>query len=364
MDGYALRSAETRGANRDRPARFRLGESIFAGTRPSQPVAPGTAARIFTGAPIPEGADCVVRQEAAAAMADELRVFIEAEAGSNIRRRGEEMEEGQWVLEAGQPLSAFALGVLAAQGQSRVRARPSPRVIVLTTGDELVSAGGRVAQHQTYDSNSPLLAALCAEAGATVMGTERQADREDALRSALDRMLARADLVVTSGGASVGERDCVKRALTAMGAAWSINGVALKPGKPAGLAWLDEKPVAVLPGSPGAAVVAFDQLVRPILLALQGVVEERQRCTVRLDAAKHKQAGLTYLLSARLVRLDSEKMIARVRPQGAGQLLQNVGADGWVLLPQGRADFDAGEEVTMELFAGSSFHVFHGAGAQ
>ena len=164
------------------------------------------------------------------------------------------------------------------------------------------------------------------------------------------------DLLVTSGGASVGDRDRVKAVLRARGAALEVDGVALKPGKPVGLARWGALPVLILPGNPGAATVAFDQLGRPLLLALQGVREERRRVQVRLEEPRHKQGGLTYLLSAR-----SEEGRARIRPQGAGQLLQNVGAEGWVVLPPGRADFAAGEEVTLELFAGARTLALEGA---
>ncbi|HET9451908.1 MAG TPA: molybdopterin-binding protein, partial [Aggregicoccus sp.] len=171
----------------------------------------------------------------------------------------------------------------------------------------------------------------------------------DAIGRALEAARAAGvELLVTSGGASVGERDRVKAALRARGAQLEVDGVALKPGKPVGLARWEGLPVLVLPGNPGAATVAFDQLGRPLLLALQGVREERRRLRVQLEEARHKQAGLTYLLSAR-----SESGRARIRPQGAGQLLQNVGAEGWVVLPAGRADFAAGEEVALELFAGA-----------
>jgi molybdopterin molybdotransferase len=355
MDGYALRAAETRGANRDRPARFQVVDRIFAGTLPTRPISSGRAARIFTGAPIPEGADSVVRQEAARLEGTELHVFVEAEPGGNIRRRGEEVAEGQHVLATGQRLEAYALAVLASFGHASARVWPSPRVGVLTTGDELIAPGEAALPHQSFDSNGILLASLCAEAGATVVEVARAPDRDEALRVALERLVAHAEVVVTTGGASVGERDRVKRTLADLGAQLVIDGVALKPGKPAGLAVLKDRLVAVLPGNPGAAAVAFDQLVRPVLLKRQGVIEQRRRHPVRLESARNKQAGLTYLLTASVLRQEDGRLLARIRPQGAGQILQNVRAEGWVILPQGRADFEAGDEVMMELFEGSTF---------
>jgi molybdopterin molybdotransferase len=355
MDGYALRSCDTIGANRDRPARMQVVETIYAGTLPQRSIGKAQAARIFTGAPVPTGADCVVRQEATRAEGEEVLVFLQAERDGNIRRRGEELAEGDMVFNAGQRLDPYALGVLASLGLESAVVWPRPTVAILTLGDELVSPGGRAQAHQVYDSNAALLAALSVEAGAEIVISEHAADKEGVVRSALERLAGSADLLITSGGASVGDKDLVKEALRSLGAAMVVDGVAIKPGKPAGVAVLGEHRVAILPGNPGAAAVAFDQLARPMLLKRQGVIETRQRIRVRLGSAQHKQGGLTYLLSAKLERDEEGKPTARIRPQGSGQLLQNVGADGWIILPPGRADFSAGEEAMMELFAGSAF---------
>ncbi len=356
MDGYALRSADTHGANRDWPARLRIVETLYAGSSPSRPVSDRQAARVFTGAPIPHGADCVVRQEAARQDGSDALVFVESSAGSNIRHRGEEVAEGTIVLFAGHRLDAPALGVLASLGIGNVQIWPQPRVALLTIGDELATPGEPARSHQVYDCNAVMLMALCAEAGASVVASERAADREEAVRTAIQRLSPGVDLLITSGGASVGDKDLVKRCLSQLGAELIVDGVALKPGKPAGIAVLRDCPAAILPGNSGAAAVGFDQLARPMLLKRQGVVEVRQCIDARLDSAQHKQGGLTYLLSARLERRD-ELPWAVVRPQGSGQILQNVGADGWVVLPAGRADFAIGETVRMELFAKPTFTV-------
>jgi len=354
MDGYALRSAETRGANRDRPAKLRIVETIYAGGSPATRLANGEAARIFTGAPIPSGVDCVVRQEAARQEGGEVLVFVESTPGSHIRRRGEEVAEGAQVLVAGQRLDAAALGVLASLGMSHARVWPSPRVALLTVGDELAIPGTPARTYQVYDCNAVVLAALCVEAGASVLASGRAADNEEAVRTALQKLVRDTDLLITSGGASVGDKDLVKRCLSRLGAELIVDGVALKPGKPTGVAMLGNCPVAILPGNPGAAAVGFDQLARPMLLKRQGVFELRQSIDARLDSAQHKQGGLTYLLSGHLETRDGIPW-AIARPQGSGQILHNVGAEGWIVLPAGRADFGAGEIVQMELFSNSRF---------
>src|SRR5215510_1894192 len=337
MDGYALRSSDTRGGNRDRPARLRLVETIYAGALPSRPIRQGEVCRIFTGAPVPDGADCVVRQEAAREEGEQVQLFIEAAPGANIRRKGEEVAEGDFILPAGQRLNAYAIGLFASLGVQSVSAWPAPSVAILTLGDELVPAGKPARPHQVFDCNGPLLSSLCREIGASVTALEHVGDEEGPLVDALQRLAAQAEVLITSGGASAGDKDLVKRTLRALGATIWVDGVAIKPGKPAGVATLHARPVAILPGNPGAAAVAFDQLVRPMLFKRQGVVETRQSVRAKLQTAQHKQAGLSYLLSARLQRNERPPPTAIVRPQGAGQLLQNVDADGWIILPRGRA---------------------------
>ncbi len=205
--------------------------------------------------------------------------------------------------------------------------------------------------HQVYESNLVLIAALAREAGAEVVATRRSRDDEAQLRARLSELTPGLDMLVTTGGASVGDKDCVKRVLLELGARFFVDGVALKPGKPVAVARLGELVVVVLPGNPGAATVAFDQLARPLLLKRQGVYEERRSVRARLSQARHKQAGLTYLLTASVEEATrGEAPWARLRPQGAGQLLQNVGAEGFAVLPPGRADFSEGEEVQVELF--------------
>jgi len=352
MDGWAVRAAETHGATRDRPARLRIVDTVYAGALPSRAVGPGEAARIFTGAPVPPGADAIVRQEAARAEADgSVSVFITVPVGHDIRRVGEEVLAGTPLFSAGQRVDSAVLGVLASLGAATVLVRPAPRVAVLATGDELISPGTPALAHQVYESNLILISALAREAGAEVVATERARDEDAPLREAITRLAERSEVLVTTGGASVGDRDRVKRVLAELGARFLVDGVALKPGKPVAVARLGDTAVVVLPGNPGAATVAFDQLGRPLLLKRQGVLEERRRVRVRLSEPRHKQAGLTYLITASLEHREGTGLPwARLRPQGAGQILQNVGAEGHAVLPPGRADFAQGDEVELELF--------------
>ncbi|HYO58949.1 gephyrin-like molybdotransferase Glp [Archangium sp.] len=351
MDGYAVRAEETSGANRDRPARLRVVDTLYAGHLPSRSVQPGEASRIFTGAPLPEGANAVVRQEATVVPGEGLvEVCVTVPPGKDIRPIGEDLLAGTPLLRAGQRIDPSMLGVLASMGDTHVLVRPLPRIAVLATGDELVPPGAPALPHQVYESNLVLVAALAREAGAHVVAQERARDDDDELRSALRRLARGTDVLVTTGGASVGDRDRVKRVLSELGASFLVDGVAIKPAKPVAVARLGTTAVVVLPGTPGAATVAFDQFARPLLLRYQGVSEERQRVRVRLDDGRRKQAGLTYLISGTLETREDGQVWARIRSQGAGQHLQNIGAEGYAVLPPGRADFAPGDEVDFERF--------------
>jgi molybdopterin molybdotransferase len=352
MDGWAVRAEETRGANRDRPVRLRIVDTVYAGALPSRTLQSGEAARVFTGAPIPPGADAVVRQEAARAEEDgHVSLFITVPQGNDIRRAGEEIQAGTPMFPAGQRADAAVLGVLASMGAATALVRPAPRVAVLATGDELISPGVPALPHQVYESNLVLISSMAREAGAEVVALDRARDDDAELRAAILRGVQGRDLLITTGGASVGDKDRVKRVLAELGARFFVDGVALKPGKPVAVARLGETAVLVLPGNPGAATVSFDQLGRSMLLALQGVREERRRLRVRISEGRHKQAGLTYLITATLEDREGGGLPwARLRKQDAGQILQNVGGEGLAVLPPGRADFAEGDEVELELF--------------
>jgi molybdopterin molybdotransferase len=294
----------------------------------------------------------VVRQEAARADAEgHVCLFITVPPGKDIRRTGEEVLAGTFLFPAGQRVDSAVLGVLASMGSATALVRPAPRVAVLATGDELVSPGTPALPHQVYESNLVLIASMAREAGADVRATERARDDDAELRAAITKLAHGVDVLVTTGGASVGDKDRVKRVLVELGARFFVDGVALKPGKPVAVARLGETAVVVLPGNPGAATVAFDQFGRPLLLRLQGVREERRRLRARLSAGWHKQAGLTYLITVTVEHREGGGLPwARLRPQGAGQLLQSVDAEGFAVLPPGRADFAEGDEVDLELF--------------
>ncbi len=357
MDGYAVRAEDTKRANRDAPATLKIVETIYAGRAPTKRLGPGECARIFTGACLPEGADAVVRQEAtrtASAQSGTVEIVVEASPGEHLRRRGEELSKGARVLLRGARVDPASVGIAASLGLETLRVHPPPKVCVMALGDELLPPGADALPHQIHDSNGVMLAAMASELNVHGPSIRRVPDVREVLTRELEEAAATHDVLITAGGASVGDKDLVKDVLRELGAELRVDGVQIKPGKPMSLALLDGKPVVILPGNPGAAMVGFDMLARPVLLALQGVHEERRRVRAKLLAAQKKGPPMTGVMSAR-VELRSGALTARIRPQGAGQLLQNVNMEGWALLPPGRGELEAGASVDVELHAGASF---------
>jgi len=276
MDGYAVRSAELGPASPQKPVTLRRVESLAAGGGPAEPVAPGTCARIFTGAQLPPGADAVVAQEeAAVAPGGAARVSFCAPVrpGENVRWRGEDARAGDLLLEAGGRLTAGRIALLGAIGRQTVQVGRRPRLALLATGSELREAGQPLAPGQIYESNRAALAVLATLAGALPQLLPLVKDEPEPTRRALRRAFAGADLVVTSGGVSVGELDLVKSALAEIGGHLAFWRVAIRPGKPFVFGQWQQKPLFGLPGSPASAFVTFLLLVRPALARLQGAAD-------------------------------------------------------------------------------------------
>ncbi len=259
-------------------------------------------------------------------------------SGSHIRRRGEEVRAGDLLVPAGVRLGAMHVGVAAAQGFARIDVRVAPRVGILTTGDELVACGQPRAPQQIYNSNAPMLAALVGGTGADVALSLHAADTAAAIDRALRDLHAQCDLVICVGGASVGDKDLLRPALTELGASFIVTGVRMKPGKPVALAALDARPVVLLPGNPGAAMTAFALFVAPLIRRLQG----RDAClpvvpSLPIDTGFEPDAQRERFVRVRCtVGADGAPVLDTLRQQGAGTLQSLVLASGLARLPARR----------------------------
>ncbi|HEX2190328.1 MAG TPA: gephyrin-like molybdotransferase Glp [Longimicrobiaceae bacterium] len=366
MDGFATRAGDVRGASAGAPRALHVVDDLPAGRFPSRPVGPGEAARVMTGAPVPEGADGVVRVEhtdgesGIGTAEGRVVVLSDADAGKNVRRRGEDVRRGDVVLRAGTPLRAAEVGVAASLGRTELRVVRRPRVAVLASGDELVEVerfAEVLAGRRIVSSNSYALAAQLAEGGmeARVLGIA--ADTRESLREHLQAARG-CDALVTTAGVSVGEHDLVREVLEGLGAEvlfWRVRarpGSAFAYGRVAGLGGI---PWFGLPGNPVSTLVTFEVLVRPALLRMCGrravfpPVEP-----VRLAGPVSAKPGLTHFLRARLERgPDGVQVAALTGSQSSGVLTSMAAADGLLVVPESGGSFAPGDVLPAVLLGGA-----------
>jgi len=361
MDGYALVAG--RGGELEVIGEARAGHP-FAGS-----VAPGSAVRISTGALVPEGADAVVPVERTAAVKPDgieagVRLMHDMAAhgghdrisvpettrGANIRRAGEDIPINAVVLRAGARLGPAELGVAASVGRAQVSCSLRPRVAVLITGDELTPPGEPLGPGRIYGSNGFALAAQVERAGAVVSGRSTVPDDPDGTRAAIAQALDAADVVLVSGGVSVGPHDHVKPALQELGVEERFWGVRLRPGKPTWFGTRDGTLAFGLPGNPVSAMVTFQLFARPALAALQGAAPEAPRLTARLDAAIRRNPQREQAIRVRLLQSENGPT---ARPttgaQGSHVLTSMLGADALALIAPGDGELAAGDRVEVEL---------------
>ncbi len=328
MDGYALRAA-------DAPARLPVVERVAAGAPASRPLEAGEAMGIATGAPVPDGADVVVPIE----LVETGDGWIEMPAvveGDNVRPIGGDVAAGAVVLAAGTVLGPAQLGALAAAGIAAASCTRRPRVAVLSTGSELRRPGEELGPGQIYEANAPMLAALFASAGAEVELLEPVADDEDQHRAALERGLG-GDVLVTSGGVSVGPHDLVRRIEAELGVEEVFWGVSVKPGKPLAFGVRGDTLVFGLPGNPVSSLVSALLFVRPALLALQGADPGPHYATGTLSAPVRPNADRDQLVRARSRRREGVTLLEPLRGQDSHMIARAAAADALVHVRAGDA---------------------------
>ena len=288
MDGYAVLAADVAAASADNPVKLPVAEDIPAGRTDLLTLAPGTAHRIMTGAMLPAGATAVVPVESTDAATDIVSIFSSSSEGRHIRRAGEDVTAGMTVLPAGEVLSPAALGLAAALGFAELKVIPRQRVLVLSTGTELVTPGTPLQPGQIYESNAVMLAAALREAGADVTTAPATSDDVALFRETLADHAKDVDLIVTTGGVSAGAYEVVKDALS--GAVEFVK-VAMQPGMPQGAGTVNGTPIITLPGNPVSALVSFEVFIRPPLRAAMGLTAERPRRSATLTEKLTSPAG-------------------------------------------------------------------------
>lgn len=270
LDGFALRAADTRQASKKTPVILRITQTLYAGEVPTKPLLPGEATAITTGAPLPEGSDTVVKFEDVRQEGDTIFVFSPLQAEENFIPAGEDVAEGEKVLEKGTNITPAAVGLLTSLGIRTVKVFKQPRVAVFSIGDELLEVEQELKPGKIYNSNLYTLVAQIKEAGGIGIPCSSILDDKTAISQAINTALADNDIIITSGGASVGGKDLVKDAIVLSGATTLFWKVGMKPGTPAVCGEKDGKLIIGLSGNPSAAMITFIMLVRPILRAMAG----------------------------------------------------------------------------------------------
>jgi molybdopterin molybdotransferase len=340
MDGFAVRAADV-------PAALPVVARIPAGRPAARALAPGEAMAIATGGVVPDGADAVIPVEYVVERDNSIEVAEPLEVGANVRPRGGDLHLGDEVVPSGTRLGPAQLGALAAAGVAEVVCSATPRAAVLATGTELRRPGEPLEPGEVYEANGLILETQLRSAGAVVERLAAVADDEDAHREALAHGLEH-DVLVTSGGVSVGPHDLVRRVESQLGVDEVFWRVAVKPGKPVSFGVRDRTLVFGLPGNPVSSLVGFELFVRPAVLALQGVADPLPRFEPgTLAAAVKRNPGRDELVRARR-RLSWDSAAVELEPlvgQESHMIARSAAADALVLLPRGEGEFEAGSPV-------------------
>lgn len=348
MDGFAVLASDVAAP----PVTLTVLEDVPAGSVATQPVKPGTAIKIMTGAPMPEGADTVVKVEVTRQPDDGRVEILESMGeGTAVRPAGGDITRGSTVLEAGTLLGPVELALLATVGVARPLVARRPVVAVMSTGDELAPPEtAELVPGQIRDSNRPLMRALVAEAGGDVTDMGIVPDREESLVDVLDEAASTADVIVTSGGVSMGEYDLIKRVLLARGTVdfWQV---AMQPAKPFAFGHVGGKPLFGLPGNPVSVLVAFEQFARPALLRMQGAGSLfRPRIRARMGEAVETDPAKVVFLRVAISGGEGEPVARRSGGQSSNVLSAVTAADGFAVVPVGVGKIHEGDPVDVELF--------------
>jgi molybdopterin molybdotransferase len=353
MDGFAVRSSDVAGATPDRPVDLKIVGRAIIGRRPEAVVGGGEAVRIATGAPIPAGADAIVPIENASAADEMVSVFDAPVSGQHVRPAGEDVKEGQVLVAAGKRLGPPELGLLANAGFPHPTVHPRPRVIVLSTGDELIPPTENPEFGQIRDSNAYTIFGALRDAGAMPVLAGIVKDDVDALKETVLSYLIQADAFVSSGGVSVGERDVVKAAFFRRGEL-DFYKVAMQPGMPQGFGHIEGKPYFGLPGNPVSVFVSFEVFVRPAILKMMGrtqLFRPEVTATLAEDVAGPK--GKLQFARVRLARADDGWIATPTGARGSNLISTVVRANGLAMVPAGTAVAPAGSEVRVMVFRSS-----------
>ncbi|UCD26288.1 MAG: molybdopterin molybdenumtransferase MoeA [Candidatus Bathyarchaeota archaeon] len=354
VDGYAVRAGDTFGADEDKPVVLKFCGQVSVGESPNTFVENGMAAEIATGAPLPKGADAVVMVEYSTRSDENVFLHRPVSKKENLMEAGSDIRRGQKILKKHQSLSSRRIGVLAALGVTEVDVYKRPRVAVLSTGAEVVEPGQPLPTGKVYDINAHALGAAVLECGGESINMGIVPDNKDQLKAAVKRALNLADVVITSGGVSVGPKDLIPQVVDSLGKPGVIiSGIAVKPGKPTTIAVVDGKLVFSLPGHPTSSLFMFHIFVRPIVCKIAGRTEETPPVLNAVAATKMFSArGRRTFVMVSLTYDKAGKPFASPVPLGlSGAITTLARADGFVEIHEKQQFIDIGTEIDVHLFS-------------
>ena len=345
VDGYAVKSQDTTGVSQFKPVTFQITESEEVGTK--------QAWQIWTGNPIPKGANAVVMIEHTKKTDGKLEVRIQVATGGNVSKKGEDVKKAEKILKAGTRLTPYHLALLAALGNSEVKVAEKPQVAILATGNELAEAGSKPSGNQIFDSNRVMLAAMCRELGAEPVDLGIAKDDSAKIAEKLKTGLRDCDAVITTGGTSVGGLDLVPDVVNNSGKPGVVvHGLALRPAMPTAVAALDGKPVVILSGNPVAAVIGFEVFARPLICKMLSMSREEPRPTVNATMTRKVAGALgrRTFVRVRVTRKNGEFLAEPVSARGSGAISTMTRGNGFVIVPENRGGVTEGEVVLVRLF--------------
>ena len=345
VDGYAATARSTTTATQFKPSKLQITDALEITSKQARP--------IWTGNPIPRGADAVVMIEDTKRIDGDLEVWVPLVPGENISRKGEDVHKGECVAKTGTRLNPYHLGLLAALGNESVKVFEKPKIAVLATGSELAEVGAIRGENQIFDSNKTMLYAMCKELGAEPVSLGIAKDDVNEIAERIRVGLRDCDAVITSGGTSVGGHDLVPDAVNKVGSPGVVvHGVAMRPAMPTALGVLENKPVMILSGNPVAAVFGFEVFARPLISRMLGMSEGEMRPSIKAVMTRKVATALgrKTFVRVRVIEKNGEFYAEPVSTRGSGAISTMTRSNGFIVVPENREGAKEGELVTVHLF--------------
>lgn len=345
MDGYAVKSADLVGALQSKPTVLQLTQADQVNTM--------QAKQVWTGNPIPRGADSVAMLENTKRHGETLEVWSQIVPGGNVSNKGEDIKKGELVAKTGERLNPYHLGLVAALGYTKLKVAEKPKTAILATGNEITNVGTERSSSQIYDSNKTMISAMCHELGAETTDLGIAKDNTEEIAEKIRGALKSSNAVITTGGTSVGGLDLVPDAVNKLGKPGVIvHGVALRPAMPTAIAMLESKPVLILSGNPVAAVIGFEVFGRPLICRMLGMPREEPRPIVKATLTRRVTSALgrkTYVRVQVAVK-NGELTAEPISAKGSGSISTMTQSNGYLIVPENREGVNEGETVTVHVF--------------